>query len=75
MENIIKTSTPLTSEHPIREKSKDYNILVYLRVRPLVKNEYGKEVAITCDDDVVLLKEFYLQFRTRVYRLIPRQIL
>jgi len=35
-----------------KEKDKQYNILVYIRLRPLLKSEFGKEVAIECREDV-----------------------
>ena len=40
------------SKKEVASKSRQYNLLVYVRVRPMLQTEYAKEVAITCNDDV-----------------------
>ena len=35
--------------------SKNFSILVFVRVRPLLKNEFGKEIAVSCEDVIKFL--------------------
>ena len=43
------------TEMSIKEKLKQYHIMVYIRIRPPLKNEFGKEISISSDGEVFCL--------------------
>ena len=41
------------SETSLKERAKQYHILVFIRLRPVLKSEFEKETAISCREDVL----------------------
>jgi hypothetical protein len=59
MESAEKKKGSTKEEQAPKEapsKSKQYNILVYVRLRPALHSEFAKEVVISCNDDVLSTK-------------------
>lgn len=54
MENKITRVSTSNIDIQKKEESRNYNILVYIRVRPVLKSEFGKEVVVNPEDDVKL---------------------
>ena len=48
--NSPKKNSKLIIETNKQSISKNFSILVFVRVRPLLKNEFGKEIAVSCED-------------------------
>jgi len=57
--------TSLKTEHgndnTSKGKTKPQNIKVLLRVRPPLKNEFGKEIAVACSENVNLQASLLLK--------------
>jgi hypothetical protein len=52
MESALKGTQASQLESQNKEKAKEYHLLVYIRVRPTLKFEFGKEVAVNTDSNV-----------------------
>ena len=51
MENKpLQKSLTINNEATKQSASKNFSILVFVRVRPLLMSEFGKEIAVSCQD-------------------------